>query len=172
MLTPNERAALIEQFRQLPSLLAELVRPLSATQLTTVYLAGEWTVAQNVHHLADSHMNSYVRCKLIATEERPMLKPYDQERWAELPDASAAHVEPSLELLAQLHVRWVIFWETLSPESWSRAGVHPEAGIVTLEDQLRTYAQHGEAHLDQIRRTLAAGGQLLGAQGLYRFDSI
>lgn len=88
-MTAQERSTLINKIRQLPQQIAALVDGLSAAQLTTPYLAGEWTVAQNVHHLADSHMNSYIRCKLIATEEQPPLKPYDQDLWANFVDASA-----------------------------------------------------------------------------------
>lgn len=153
-----ERQAMIAQIRQLPAQIAELVDGLSDTQLSTHFLAGEWTVAQNVHHLADSHMNSYVRCKLIATEEHPPLKPYDQDKWADLPDASSIDVSTSLALLAALHARWVIFWETLGDDMWSRTGNHLSGSIVTLEDQLRLYVDHGHAHIDQITRTLSAAG--------------
>ena len=156
MTTDATRQALIDQIRLLPSQLAALVAPLTPAQLTTPFLAGEWTVAQNVHHVADSHMNSYVRCKLIATEERPALRAYDQDRWAELPDASEADVSASLALLASLHARWVRFWEQLPDDAWQRAGMHPENGEMTLDHILQTYADHGRAHIDQIQRTLAA----------------
>ncbi|HRW10582.1 MAG TPA: DinB family protein [Caldilineaceae bacterium] len=155
-MTMQDRAVRIDQIRRLPQQIADLVAGLSAEQLTTHYLAGEWTVAQNVHHLVDSHMNSYIRCKLIATEENPTLKPYDQDQWAEFVDAQAADVSGSLVMLAQLHHRWVRFWETLPDEAWSRTGFHPENGTVTLDTQLISYAEHGEAHIDQITRTLAA----------------
>ena len=156
MLMTAEREDLIEQIAQLPAQLRALVEPLSASQLTTAYLAGEWTVAQNVHHLADSHMNSYIRCKLIATEQDPPLKPYKQEAWADLADASSADVALSLDLLTSLHARWAIFWRNLPPEAWSRTGIHAVNGSVTLDQQLRLYAEHGQAHLEQISRTLAA----------------
>lgn len=152
-----DRAHLIEAIRRLPEQLAELVGGLSPQQLTTHYLAGEWTVAQNVHHLLDSHMNSYVRCKLIMTEDRPALRPYDQDAWADLPDASAADLSYSLAALRGLHARWVRFWEALPEQAWARAGYHPENGDMTLAQILEQYAAHGEGHLDQIRRTLAAG---------------
>lgn len=155
MPTTPERQALINTIRDLPARLAELVAPLTPEQLTTAYLPGEWTVAQNVHHLADSHMNSYIRCKLIASEDNPPLKPYDQDRWARFPDATPADISVSLALLTSLHARWVTFWETLPEAAWARAGVHPENGTVTLDDQLRLYAAHGEGHLEQIARTLA-----------------
>lgn len=154
----TDRAALIDSIRRLPAELAALVAPLSPEQLTTPYMAGEWTVAQNVHHLLDSHMNSYVRCKLILTEGRPTLRPYDQDAWAALPDASAADLIDSLAALGGLHARWARFWESLPEAAWARPGFHPENGEVTLEGLLASYAAHGEGHLDQIRRTLAAGG--------------
>ena len=151
-----ERQAMIEQIRQLPAQIGALVDGLSDAELGTHFLPGEWTVAQNVHHLADSHMNSYVRCKLMATEDHPPLKPYDQDKWAEFPDASSTDVSTSLALLAALHARWVIFWETLDDDMWSCTGNHLSGSVVTLEDQLRLYVDHGHAHIDQIAHTLAA----------------
>lgn len=155
----KNRLAQIEKIRALPGQITRLVSGLSDEQLTTHFLPHEWTVAQNVHHLADSHMNSYIRCKLIATEENPPLKPYDQDLWARLPDAQSADLTSSLALLTSLHNRWVLFWETLPADSWSRTGFHPESGVVSLEAQLHGYAEHGEAHIDQIQRTLAAQGR-------------
>lgn len=154
-----DRTTLINKIRRLPEQVASLVAGLSDGQLTARPLAGEWSVAQNVHHLADSHMNSYIRCKLIATEEHPTLKPYDQELWAELADASGADVTVSLSLLTALHSRWVVFWQSLADDAWARTGFHPENGTVSLDDLLESYADHGEAHLDQITRTLAAAGK-------------
>lgn len=156
-MTTQERQQDIDKIRRLPGQIEALVSGLSAAQLTTHFLAGEWTVAQNVHHLADSHMNSYIRCKLILTEENPPLKPYDQDAWANLPDAQSADLSTSLLLLAQLHARWVTFWENLPETAWGRVGFHPDNGPMTLADIVRSYAAHGEAHIDQITRTLAAG---------------
>lgn len=155
-MTQQERLAQIEKIRHLPSQVEELVKGLTPEQLTTHFLPNEWTVAQNIHHLADSHMNSYIRCKLIATEEQPPLKPYDQDRWADFTDASSADLSASLTLLKSLHARWVIFWETLPDDAWSRIGIHPENGPMSLERIVGVYAEHGEGHLDQISRTLAA----------------
>jgi hypothetical protein len=105
-MTPTtDRPTLIAQIAALPEQLAAATADLSAKELTTPYLAGEWTVAQNVHHLADSHLNAYVRCKLIATEEQPVFKPYDQDAWALFPDAQRADLTVSLALLGSLHVR-------------------------------------------------------------------
>jgi DinB superfamily len=153
-----ERAALIAKIARLPDQVQELVAGLSPAQLTTPFLAGEWTVAQNVHHLVDSHANSYIRCKLILTEDGPPLKPYNQDAWAALPDASGPDVELSLAILRGLHARWVRFWESLPDDAWAREGHHPEYGTMSLDRVLRSYAEHGEAHLDQIGRTLAAQG--------------
>jgi len=152
----EERRLLIDKVRRLPQQITELVAGLRAAQLTTHYLPTEWSVAQNVHHLVDSHMNSYIRCKLIATEEQPMLKPYDQDAWANFADATAGDVQGSLIMLTQLHQRWVHFWESLPEDAWARTGHHPESGTVTLAAQLASYAAHGEAHIEQITRTLAA----------------
>ncbi len=152
----TDRQALIEKIRILPDQIAALVGGLTEEQLTTPYLCGEWTVAQNVHHLVDSHVNSYIRFKLILTEDYPTLGDYDQDAWATLPDASSAQVEYSLIILRGLHERWVKLLQSLDASQWSRAGVHPANGEVTIDSLLVTYAGHGEAHIDQIQRTLGA----------------
>ncbi len=156
MPAPGAREEAIEKIRRLPQQVEELITGLSPQELTAQPLPNEWTVAQNVHHIADSHINSYVRCKLMATEDNPTLKPYDEGAWALLTDGSNAELSDSLALLKALHARWVIFWENLPEDAWQRTGQHPESGAVTLARQLELYVQHGEAHLDQIRRTLAA----------------
>jgi hypothetical protein len=154
--TPQERRAMIEKVRALPAQLEATVRGLTNEQLTTHYLANEWTVAQNVHHVADSHMNSFIRTKLILTEVRPTLKPYNQDLWAVRADADHTALELSLQLLKGLHARWVMLFESLGEDEWLRTGMHPEIGEVTLEDQLRIYSAHGEGHIAQINKTLAA----------------
>ena len=152
----SAREEAIEKIRRLPHQVDELISGLSPQELTAKTLPNEWTVAQNVHHLADSHINSYVRCKLMATEENPTLKPYDEGAWALLSDGSSADLSDSLVLLKALHARWVRFWQNLPEEAWQRTGSHPQSGAVTLARQLELYVEHGEAHLEQIRRTLAA----------------
>lgn len=155
-LTPAERLDLTRQIAELPAQLEELVGGLTPQQLLARPLAGEWSVAQNVHHLADSHMNSFIRLKLILTEENPPLKPYDQDAWAERADANHPDISLSLQLLRGLHARWAQLFDSLGDAEWARTGVHPESGIVTPADLLRSYARHGAGHLDQIARTLAA----------------
>jgi hypothetical protein len=154
----TQRRELIETIRELPERLRARVSGLTDAQLTTHFLAGEWTVAQNVHHLADSHMNSFIRTRLILTEERPPLKPYDQDRWAELADSGTTALEESLGILEGLHRRWVRLFESLGEADWRRVGLHPEIGEVTLDDILRIYAAHGVGHIEQIERTLAGEG--------------
>ena len=156
MPTSDPRAEAIDKIRRLPQQVEELISGLSPHELTAKPLPDEWTVAQNVHHIADSHINSYVRCKLMATEDNPTLKPYDEGAWALLSDGSSPDLSDSLTLLKALHARWAQFWENLPEDAWQRTGQHPESGPVTLARQLELYVEHGEAHLDQIRRTLAA----------------
>ena len=133
MLTEQERSAMISAIRSLPDEVEALVAGLDVAQLTARPIAGEWSVAQNVHHLVDSHINSYVRCKLMATEERPAFRPYDEAAWAELPDASSANVFYSLDMLRSLHTRWSIFWESLTEEEWRRTGYHPASDTIVQE---------------------------------------
>jgi hypothetical protein len=157
MLTPGQRRALIDQIRRFPSELEQTINGLTEEQLTTHYLEREWTVAQNVHHVADSHLNAYTRTRLLLTEDNPTIRPYNQDAWAELPDACDTALEDSLTLLRGLHRRWVKLFESLSEADWARPGLHPEGGPITVESLLQTYAAHGAGHIDQIQRTLAAG---------------
>jgi hypothetical protein len=149
----------IAKLRRLPAQVAALVAPLTPAQLTTPFLAGEWSVAQNVHHLADSHMNSFIRLKLILTEENPTIRPYDQDAWVMTPDAKSPDVQPSLALLAALHQRWADLFESLDEAQWQRTGMHPESGVITPASLAEYYAAHGEGHIAQMLRTLAAEGK-------------
>jgi len=157
------RAVRIERIRQLPARLEALVLPLTEAQLLARPLAGEWSVAQNVHHIADSHLNAYMRTRMVLTEEHPAIKPYLQERWAELADAGSPSIRMSLELLAGLHMRWVALFESLPDAAWARTGYHPESQRdFSIDDLLASYANHGEAHLIQIQQTLASQVQHTG----------
>jgi len=158
MLTPEARQAMLARLQQLPDAAEAAVRGLSDTQLDTPCGEGEWTVRQVVHHLADAHMNGFIRMKLILTEEQPTLKPYDQDEWAKLRDSAELPIRAALSILAGLHERWSGLLEALPEWSWRRSATHPETGIVTLDDLLVTYARHGEAHLRQITGLRAAKG--------------
>ncbi|MBV7328818.1 DinB family protein [Chloroflexi bacterium TSY] len=156
MLTPEERRLHIEKIRRLPSQLRTLVANLSAEQLTTHYLEGEWSVAQNVHHLADAHMNSFILFKRILSEERWPLRGYDADCWADMADANHADIELSLSILENLHRRWVQLLTSLSDDEYARVGVNSQGNERSIDEYVRIYSNHGEAHLDQIQRTLAA----------------
>ncbi|HXX62722.1 MAG TPA: putative metal-dependent hydrolase [Methanomassiliicoccales archaeon] len=149
-MTAEERKRKIEQIRALPATLEKAVKGLNDTQLDTPYRDGGWTARQVVHHLADAHMNAFIRMKLILTEERPALKPYLQNAWATLPDSADMPVGVSLEILRGLHDRWAKLLERVPDGAWARVAIHPERGELTLESQLNTYAGHGEKHVEHI----------------------
>ena len=142
----------IEKIRALPALVAEAVKGLKDDQLDTPYREGGWTVRQVVHHLADSHMNAFVRMKLMLTEDRPNLKPYNQEDWAKLVDSAKLPVESSVLILKGLHERWTKLMDGLPLEAWKRTGNHLEHGLMTLDDVLTTYSEHGEKHVATIMK--------------------
>ncbi|MGA2483774.1 MAG: YfiT family bacillithiol transferase [Candidatus Acidiferrales bacterium] len=153
--TPALRQQAIAQIAQTPAKVREAVRGLSDAQLDTPYRDGGWTLRQVVHHLADSHMNAYVRLRLALTEEKPTIKPYEEARWAELEDAKRAPVEVSLALLQPLHERFVRLFRSLSAEDYSRTFVHPAHGARTLDWLLFIYAWHGAhhtAHITELRK--------------------
>lgn len=149
-MTRDEKIAIIRDF--VPRL-RQQIAGLSPEQLTTQYNPPEWTIAQNVHHLVDSHVNSYVRFKLILTEDNATIRPYDQNLFAELPDASDAHIEDSLLILEGLHARWARMLNNIT--DWRKAGFHPELNkSVSLDDLLNTYSNHCKAHIQQIQEVL------------------
>jgi hypothetical protein len=146
----SERNDLIEKIEQLPQKLEAVVSKLTDIQLDTHIGEGKWTIRQISHHIADGNMNACTRMKLIATEEKPILKPYNQDQWAALADCKSSPIEPTLMILKGLHERWVIFLRSLPETSWTREGIHLENGKVSLFDVLKTYSNHGESHLQQI----------------------
>ena len=154
----TERQQWISDIEATPARVRKAVSGLSEAQLDTPYRPGGWTVRQVVHHLPDSHMNAYVRFRLALTENEPTIKPYDENRWAELSDARTAPVEASLTLLDSLHLRWVSLLRSLEPRDFVRAFRHPELGPVTLEKNLAHYAWHGKHHLAHISSLLERSG--------------
>lgn len=150
MLSEQDRQKLLAQIEETPRKLRDAVAGLSREQLNTPYRDGGWTVQQVVHHLADSHMNSYVRFKLALTEEEPTIKPYNETRWAELSDSKTTPVESSLVLMDALHERWVNLLRGMSPADFSRKMKHPERGAMTLDDTLGLNAWHGRHHIAHI----------------------
>lgn len=153
----NQRKKLIDGIEQAPAALRAAVRGLSPQQMETPYRDGGWTVRQVAHHVPDSHMNAYVRFKLALTEDEPTIKPYMEDRWANLPDSQCTPVEVSLALLDALHDRWVRLLRSLQPEEWKRTFRHPELGVMPLEKTLALYAWHGRhhaAHITELRKRM------------------
>lgn len=134
----------------LPGDLRKVVSGLKEPQLDTAYRPGGWTIRQVVHHIADSHINSFVRFRLALTEDAPIIKPYNQAAWAELADSKVARVEVSLHLIEALHARWVILLRSLKSTDMTRTFRHPELGENNLDWALGLYAWHGRHHVAQI----------------------
>jgi uncharacterized damage-inducible protein DinB len=133
-----------------PAKLRAAVRGLSNQQLDTPYREGGWTVRQVVHHVPDSHLNSYIRFKWAMTEDEPTIKPYYEDRWAELQDSKVTPIEVSLTLLESLHQRWMLLLRSFREEDWKRKLRHPELGEMTLDHMLSLYAWHGRHHVAHI----------------------
>jgi uncharacterized damage-inducible protein DinB len=150
MITEHERKEFIKNIAETPGKLRDAVRGLSADQLETRYREGGWTVRQVIHHVPDSHLNAYIRTRLTLTEEKPTIKTYHENLWAELLDARTAPVDTSLMLLESLHKRWVMLLESLKPEDFSRPLNHPEHGVMKLDDLIHLYSWHGRHHVAQI----------------------
>jgi uncharacterized damage-inducible protein DinB len=154
----QQRQVFLGEIEQTPAKLRAAVRGLSDSQLDTPYRPEGWTVRQVVHHVPDSHLNSYVRFKLALTEDEPTIKTYAEDRWAELSDTKATPVEVSLVLLESLHDRWGRLLRSLTAEQWKRAFRHPELGPMTLEKTLALYAWHGRhhvAHITELRKRMS-----------------
>jgi DinB superfamily len=149
--TPALRAEAITAIAELPARMRDAVRGLSDAQLDTPYRPGGWTVRQVVHHVPDSHMNAFVRLKLALTEDNPTVKPYDEKKFAELPDQRLP-IEPSLSLLDGLHARWVTVLRALAAPHFGRPLYHPEIGAITVDYLVQTYGWHSRHHVAHITR--------------------
>lgn len=156
--SPREREVWIDQIDELPVALRAATAGLDDHQLDTSYRDGGWTVRQVVHHIPDSHLNSYVRFRLALTEDTPRVKPYDEGRWAELDDARTGPIEESLALTDALHARWVRLLRSMNEHDWSRAVDHPESGHYPLVKMLALYAWHGRHHVAHITDLRARKG--------------
>ena len=154
---PGVRAAHIDTLRQLPEHLRAAVAGLSDAQLDTPYREGGWTVRQVVHHLPDSHMNSYVRFKLALTEDWPTVKPYDEAAWARLAD-NREPIAGSLAMVEALHGRWVAVLESLGEEDFQKGFNHPKMGRQNLAMSLALYAWHSRHHTAHITGLRARQG--------------
>ena len=157
-LSRHERERAVTEIAALPARMRAAVSGLTEAQLDTPYREGGWTIRQVVHHVPDSHLNSYVRYKLALTEDEPTIKPYDESAWAKFEDSRATPIETSLRLLETLHERWVNLMRGMTEAQWKRRFLHPEHGPMALDLTAAMYAWHGAHHLAHITNARAAGG--------------
>jgi hypothetical protein len=153
--TPALRQSAIEKIAETPANIRAAVKGLTESQLDTPYRDGGWTVRQVVHHVPDSHVNAYIRLKLALTESAPTIKPYAEEKWAELSDSRSTPIEISLVLLESLHLRWVNLLRVLKPEDFARKLIHPDHGERNIDWLVFVYAWHGPhhtAHITELRK--------------------
>ena len=144
------RSTLIAQIAEAPAQLAAAVHGLTDAQLDTPYRPEGWTLRQVAHHVPDSHMNAYIRCKLAVTEADPPVKTYNEAAWAEQADARRMPVGPSMDLLRLLHERWVLWLRSLDASAFARTAQHPDMGSMRVDDFLQLYAWHGRHHTAHI----------------------
>ena len=147
--TDATRKAAIAAIAALPG---ELKPALSAARLDTPYREGGWTARQVVHHLADSHMNAFVRFRLALTEDRPTIKPYDENAWSKLPD-SKLDPQLSVQILDGLHQRWHAMLVAMSAADFAREAIHPDHGPRAIDWFLQLYAWHGRHHVGHLKLT-------------------
>jgi len=157
-LSDAERRDAIESIAATPAALRAAVAGLTEEQLDTPYREGGWTVRQVVHHVPDSHLNAYTRFKLALTEDEPTIKPYAEDRWAELEDSRTTPIEVSLTLLETLHRRWDELLRSLGPDDFECALQHPDMGRLTLDQMLCLYSWHGRHHVAHVTELRAREG--------------
>lgn len=150
-ITPELIDEAISEIKDFPKKLFSGVSTLSPAQLDTPYRPGGWTVRQLVHHCADSHCNAYVRFKLALTEENPQIKPYDEAAWALLED-SKLPIEPSLEIIKAIHLKWGVLLESMKSDQFERTYFHPEKQkSQKLAEITLLYAWHSQHHLAHVQ---------------------
>jgi len=153
MVTPALRVEYIKTFLALHDNLAGAVSGLNERQLDTPYRPDGWTIRQTIHHVADSHLNAFIRFKLALTEIAPTIRPYFEDRWAELPD-SQMPIDVSMKIIQGLHLRWATLLMAMTEEDFKRELIHPESGLWTLEKMLALYdwhSRHHTAHITNLR---------------------
>lgn len=152
VLTEDTLSKCIDDIASFPARLKNEVENLNEQQLDTAYRPDGWTIRQVIHHCADSHLNSFIRLKLALTEDNPTIKPYYEERWAELADSKHCSIVPSLKMIEGLHERWLILLNNLSENDKARTFVHPEKGkSIRIDENIALYAWHCNHHLAHIK---------------------
>ena len=151
--TPELKKQFVNEVAELPQKLKAAIENLNDEQLDTPYRPEGWTVRQTIHHIADSHLNSYIRFKLALTEDTPTIRPYYEDRWAELAD-SEMPIDVSMKIIDGLHSRWANLLNAMSDEDFQKLLNHPESGEWTLEKMLGLYdwhSRHHTAHITKLR---------------------
>jgi uncharacterized damage-inducible protein DinB len=156
--TEDQRRAALDEIASTPKKIRAAVNGLTESQLDTPYRPDGWTVRQVVHHVADSHMNAYIRFKLGMTEDNPTIKPYNEAEWAKLEDSRSTPIETSLSLIDHVHDRWLRVLRSMKPADFSRTIVHPENGTMNLDQLLATYEWHGRHHTAHINNLKSRSG--------------
>ncbi|WP_298312388.1 YfiT family bacillithiol transferase [uncultured Aquimarina sp.] len=152
LITKEHISKWIKDIEELPAKIAELVSDFSEEQLETPYRSGGWTARQVIHHIHDSHHNGYIRFKWALTEDKPVIKAYYEDRWAELFDTKSAPIQLSLDLIKALHAKWVYFLKGLSDNDLEKVFIHPEGTIeISLAEDIGIYAWHGNHHLAHLQ---------------------
>jgi len=156
-ITPETINRWIDEIEFLPHQIRDAVQDLEEKQLDTAYRPNGWTIRQVVHHIPDSHMNSYIRFRWALTEEKPTIKAYHEDRWAELQDAKYGNIEISLILLEAIHIRWTMLLRSMDIEQFHKSFIHPETGKeIRLDENVGIYAWHGKHHLAHIENCIAS----------------
>ncbi len=152
--TPRLREQFIETIEELPAKFRQAIAGLSDEQIDTPYRDGGWTIRQLVHHVADSHVNSFCRFKFGLTEDAPTIKPYDEAAWAEMADSKNAPVDLSLNIIDGVHARWTLLLKSMTEADFARQINHPERGAMSLDSLLALYdwhSRHHTAHVTKLR---------------------
>ncbi|TRX52181.1 putative metal-dependent hydrolase [Fulvivirga sp. M361] len=159
IIDPTDIHQCINRIETLPLRFRKAVETLTEEQLDVAYRPEGWTLRQVVHHVPDSHLNSYIRFKWTLTENKPVIKAYDEVAWAELPDYKTAPIATSLDFLELLHSKWVYLLRALTDENLEKTFIHPESGHeITLKSNLFLYEWHGDHHLGHIEQTKTLNG--------------
>ncbi len=154
-ITDAHIAEWIQSLERLPNRLRKLVENLSEEQLETPYRPGGWTVRQTVHHIADSHHHSYIRFKWALTEDKPVIKAYDEKSWSDLFDAKSAPIALSLNHLSAVHAKLVYLLKGLSRYHLQRIFIHPDGNVASpLDENIGRYAWHGNHHYTHIENLI------------------
>jgi uncharacterized damage-inducible protein DinB len=151
-ITPQMREGFIHTIEELPAKFRTAIKGLSEQQIDTPYRDEGWTVRQLVHHVADSHINSFCRFKLGLSEEAPTIKPYDEAMWAEMADSVNAPVDLSLSIIDGVHARWALLLKSMSGADFARKINHPERGAMSLDSMLALYGWHSRHHTAHVTK--------------------